>query len=89
MVRLKVIAKSDVIPVEEQEPDHEICQEEGQDFHRNYSDGSHVITKVDHNIAADLKNLQLPEDVKIMADVIYNRMKYQVRRGKKRNQLLN
>ena len=53
-----------------------------------YSDWSHVIINNEKSILADLKKYEFSNDIKNKADVIYSKMKYQVRRGKIRFQML-
>lgn len=58
----------------------------GRKFFDEYA--GHVTTKINRTILNDLKTLPYPDDIKNEADVIYNKMKYQVRRGKIRNQMI-
>ena len=53
-----------------------------------YSDWSLVIINNEKSILADLKKYEFSNDIKNKADVIYSKMKYQVRRGKIRFQML-
>jgi len=53
-----------------------------------FSDWSHVIINNEKSIMNDLKNQLFSIDLKNRADVIYSKMKYQVRRGKIRTQML-
>jgi hypothetical protein len=57
--------------------------------HGDWSSGSHVIqsNQKDHNPMIS-KDIHFPDDIKNQADVVYNKMRYQVRRGKIRNQML-
>lgn len=57
-------------------------------FHNGYGEWAHVVTKTERTILNDLERYSLPEDIKIQADIIYNKMRYQVRRGKIRFQML-
>lgn len=52
------------------------------------SDWSHISNKNDRSILSDLAPYALLDDIKNKADVIYNKMKHQTRRGKIRNQML-
>jgi hypothetical protein len=57
-------------------------------FFGGYGEWGHVISHTDRTILPDLKPYPYTVDIKNQADVIYNKMKYQVRRGKIRNQML-
>lgn len=57
-------------------------------FCNGYGDWGYVINHNEHSILPDLKTFQFPEDIKNQADVIFNKMRYQVRRGKIRIQML-
>ncbi len=58
-------------------------------FCGGYSElGGHVITNNERTILPDLKSYSYGDDIKNQADVVFNKMKYQVRRGKIRNQML-
>jgi hypothetical protein len=57
-------------------------------FYNGYSEWGHVKTNSERSILPDLKQYLFTDDIKNQADVIYNKMKYQVRRGKIRNQML-
>lgn len=57
-------------------------------FCSGYGDWGHVINRSERSILPDLKLHPFPDDIKNQADVIYNKMKYQVRRGKIRFQML-
>jgi len=59
-----------------------------QRFCGGYGEWGHVVTHVDRSILPDLKQQAFPDEIKNGADVIYNKMKYRVRRGKIRNQML-
>lgn len=50
--------------------------------------GGHVMTNNERTILPDLKSYLYTDDIKNQSDVIFNKMKYQVRRGKIRNQML-
>jgi hypothetical protein len=58
-----------------------------QKFHNSYGD-SHVVIHNERSILSELKAYTFTDDIKNMADVIYNKMRPQVRRGKIRDQLL-
>ena len=58
-----------------------------QKFHHGYGD-SHVVSHSERSILTDLRSYPFTDDIKNMADVVYNKMRYQVRRGKIRDQLL-
>jgi hypothetical protein len=57
-------------------------------FFNGYGEWGHVVTHTDRSILPDLKQYPFADDIKNQADVIYNKMKYQVRRGKIRFQML-
>ena len=59
-----------------------------QRFCGGYGEWGHVISRTERTILPDLKPYPFPDDIKNQADVIYNKMKYQVRRGKIRFQML-
>jgi hypothetical protein len=59
-----------------------------QKFCNGYGEWGHVINRTERSILSDLKQYPFPDDIKNQADVIYNKMKYQVRRGKIRFQML-
>lgn len=59
-----------------------------QRFCNGYGEWGHVITHSERSILPDLKPYPFTDDIKNQADVIYNKMKYQVRRGKIRYQML-
>jgi len=61
---------------------------EESNFSEGYGKKSHISTQVDKNILNDLKAFGLPEDITIRADIIYNKMKQRVQRGKIRDQKL-
>lgn len=61
---------------------------EEKKFYNGYGDWGHVVINSERSIINDLKNYPFPDDIKNQADVIYNKMKYQVRRGKIRFQML-
>ena len=56
-------------------------------FYNGYGE-SHVVSHTERSILSDLKPHPFTDDIKNMADVIFNKMRYQVRRGKIRDQLL-
>jgi len=57
-------------------------------LHSGRSDWGYVMTKTERSIANDLRQYPFDIDIKNMADVVYNKMKHQVRRGKIRSQML-
>lgn len=57
-------------------------------FCGGYGEWGHVINHTERSILPDLKVYPFPDDIKNRADVIYNKMRYQVRRGKIRSQML-
>lgn len=59
-----------------------------QRFCGGYGEWAHVVNHTDRSILPDLKPHPFPDDIKNQADVIYNKMRYQVRRGKIRFQML-
>jgi hypothetical protein len=59
-----------------------------QRFCGGYGEWGHVISHTERSILPDLKPYPFPDDIKNQADVIYNKMRYQVRRGKIRYQML-
>ena len=59
-----------------------------QKFCNGYGEWGHVINRTERTILPDFKSHLFPSDIKNQADVIYNKMRYQVRRGKIRNQML-
>lgn len=59
-----------------------------QKFCGGYGDWTHVMSHTERSILQDLKSYPFPDDIKNQADVIYNKMRYQVRRGKIRFQML-
>lgn len=59
-----------------------------QKFCNGYGEWGHVINRSSRTILQDLKPYPFPDDIKNQADVIYNKMKHQVRRGKIRFQML-
>lgn len=59
-----------------------------QQFCGGYGEWGHVISHTERSILPDLKPYPFPDDIKNQADVIYNKMRYQVRRGKIRFQML-
>lgn len=50
--------------------------------------GGYVITKNEHSILGDLKQYPFTDDIKNQADTIFKKMRYRVRRGKIRDQLV-
>lgn len=69
-------------------PTMTLCDPQDEEkFHKCYGD-SHVVTYNERSILSDLKTYSFTDDIKNTADVIYNKMRYQVRRGKIRDQLL-
>ncbi len=52
------------------------------------SDWSHIAKHTERSIITDLLPYPFPNDIKNQADVIYNKMYFQVRRGKVRDQML-
>lgn len=67
-------------PYDNTNPDQKFCS--------GYGEWGHVINRTERSILSDLKAYPFPDDIKNQADVIYNKMKYQVRRGKIRFQML-
>ena len=59
-----------------------------QRFCGGYGEWGHVISHTERTILPDLKQYPFTDDIKNQADVIYNKMRYQVRRGKIRFQML-
>ena len=59
-----------------------------QHFCGGYGEWGHVVNHTNRTILPDLKPYPFPIDIKNQADVIYNKMRYQVRRGKVRHQML-
>lgn len=59
-----------------------------QRFCGGYGEWAHVVNHTERSILPDLKQYAFPDDIKNQADVIYNKMRYQVRRGKIRYQML-
>lgn len=59
-----------------------------QRFCGGYGEWAHVVNHTERSILPDLKQYPFPDDIKNQADVIYNKMRYQVRRGKIRYQML-
>lgn len=59
-----------------------------EEFHNTYAEWGCVINRTEHSILPDLRQYSLPDDIKRQADLIYNKMKYIVRRSKSRRQLL-
>lgn len=57
-------------------------------FYGGYGEWGHVINHSERTILPDLKQYSFTDDIKNQADVIYNKMRYQVRRGKIRFQML-
>lgn len=57
-------------------------------LYNGYGDWGHVINRTERTILPDIKLYPFPDDIKNQADVIYSKMKYQVRRGKIRFQML-
>lgn len=57
-------------------------------FCSSHNEWSYINNKTERSILPDLRSYTLPEDIKLRADAIYNKMKYQVRRGKIRSQML-
>ena len=57
-------------------------------FCGGYGEWGHVINHTERSILPDLKIYPFPDDIKNRADVIYNKMRYQVRRGKIRSQMI-
>lgn len=57
-------------------------------FCGGYGEWGHVINHSERSILPDLKHYPFTDDIKNQADVIYNTMRYQVRRGKIRFQML-
>lgn len=60
----------------------------GEKFCGGYNEWGYVVHHVERSILVDLKSYPFPDDIKNQADVIYNKMRYQVRRGKIRFQML-
>ena len=61
---------------------------EARKFCKGYDNQEYVINHVQHSILPDLENYPYDDEIKNKADTIFSSMKYQVRRGKIRNQLL-
>jgi hypothetical protein len=59
-----------------------------QKFCNGYGEWGHVISHSERTILPDLKQYPFTDDIKTTADVIYNKMRHQVRRGKIRFQML-
>lgn len=59
-----------------------------QRFCGGYGEWAHVVNHTERSILPDLKQYAFADDIKNQADVIYNKMRYQVRRGKIRYQML-
>lgn len=59
-----------------------------QRFCGGYGEWGHVINHTERTILPDLKQYPFTDDIKNTADVIYNKMRHQVRRGKIRFQML-
>jgi hypothetical protein len=59
-----------------------------QKFCGGYGEWGHVINRSGRSILQDLIQYPLQDDIKNGADMVYNKMKYQVRRGKIRFQML-
>ena len=68
------------------DPDDTIANE--QHFCGGYGEWGHVINHTERSILPDLKQYAFTDDIKNEADVIYNKMRHQVRRGKIRSQML-
>lgn len=56
--------------------------------YNDWNSGSHVMSSAERSILIDLKTMPFTDDIKNQADVIYNKMKPRVRRGKIRLQML-
>lgn len=59
-----------------------------QKFCGGYGEWAHVVNRTERSILSDLKPYPYTDDIKNQADVVFNKMRYQVRRGKIRNQML-
>lgn len=57
-------------------------------FCESYNEWGHVVKHTDRSILSDLQHYTFAQDIKNRADVIYNKMKYRVRRSKVRSQML-
>jgi hypothetical protein len=66
----------------------DLYENDEQKFYNGYGEWGHVINHTERTIIPDLKSYMFPDDIKNQADTIYNKMRYQVRRGKIRNQML-
>ena len=65
---------------------HEAYEEKA--FCGGHGDWAHVVSKTERSILGDLKQYDIADEIKNMADVIYNKMIPQTRRNKVRRQLL-
>lgn len=66
----------------------QVYQSDEKSFYSGFGDWVHISNKKEHSILPDLKEYHFDDDIKNKADVIYNKMYYQVRRGKVRLQLV-
>lgn len=83
---IKSVAKEQ--PVQLAQSTHDYYDiDDDQKFHNGYGD-SHVVVHNERSILPELKAYSFTDDIKNMADVVYNKMRSQVRRGKIRDQLL-
>ena len=70
------------------QPDEEDDFAGEQKFCNGYGEWGYVPNRSIHSILPDLKTYPFTDDIKNRADAIYNKMRYQVRRGKMRFQML-
>ena len=84
-IRMSETDPSDMTETPYDPYDNTTCE---QKFCGGYGEWGHVINRTERTILPDLKAYPFPDDIKNRADVIYNKMKYQVRRGKIRFQML-
>lgn len=66
-----------------------VTESEEQNFLTGYNEfGGPVMNRTERTILPDLATYPFPDDIKNGADVVFNKMRYQVRRGKIRDQML-
>jgi len=62
--------------------------DDDKNFYNGFGDWGHTSRNTERSILTDLNKYRFDNDIKNRADVVYNKIIYQVRRGRKRLQLL-
>lgn len=75
-------------PKEQTDPEIDYYEDKQEDDFIHQYGTNHIINKRGRSILADLADYKLPDSIKEGADAVYNKMNYQVHRGKLRIKLL-